>query len=175
MAALEVAPMLRICHTDEHWIRHGKRVNPKHKHRKFGGDIFEKCLPLCAMSPSSVLIRRDVFSDVGLFDESMPACEDYDLWLRITVGEPVLFVDEALLEKTGGHDDQLSQRYPAMDRFRLDALAKLLQSGKANAEQHAQAVSMFREKFRIFKIGAIKRNRHEVIKTLEQRYATLLE
>jgi len=114
LLALEAAPTLRLCHTDEHWIRRGRRVNPKHKHQKYGGDIFARCLPLCAMSPSSVMIRRDVFDDVGLFDENLPACEDYDLWLRITVNEAVLYIDEALLEKTGGHDDQLSQRYPAM-------------------------------------------------------------
>ena len=120
------------------------------------------------------MIRRDVFVDVGLFDESLPACEDYDLWLRITVAEPVLFIDEALVEKTGGHDDQLSQRYPAMDQFRLEALAKLLASGKANPDQQAQALSMFREKFRIFKMGALKRERHDAINTLERRFADWL-
>ena len=120
------------------------------------------------------MIRRDVFADVGLFDESLPACEDYDLWLRITVAEPVLFIDEALVEKTGGHDDQLSQRYPAMDQFRLEALAKLLASGNANPEQQAQALAMFREKFHIFKTGALKRERHDAIDTLAQRFATWL-
>jgi len=165
---------MRVCHTDEHWIRRGRRVNPKHKHQKYGGDIFARCLPLCAMSPSSVMIRRDVFDDVGLFDENLPACEDYDLWLRITVNEAVLYIDEALLEKTGGHDDQLSQRYPAMDRFRLEALAKLIASGKANPAQSALALSMFREKFAIFKNGAIKRDRHDIVSTLERHYAALL-
>ncbi len=171
LAALRAAPEMRVCHTDEHWIRRGRRVNPKNKHRKYGGDIFSKCLPLCAMSPSSVIIRRDVFADIGLFDETLPACEDYDLWLRITVGEPVLYIDEALVEKTGGHADQLSQRYPAMDQYRLEALAKLLASGKANPVQQAQALSIFREKYNIFKTGALKRDRTDAVNTLERRFA----
>lgn len=174
MAALRSAPEMRVCHTDEHWIRRGRRVNPKHKHQKYGGEIFAKCLPLCAMSPSSVMIRRDVFTDIGLFDETLPACEDYDLWLRITVGEPVLYIDEPLVEKTGGHTDQLSQRYPAMDQYRLEALDKLLASGKANSQQQAQALAMFREKFDIFKTGALKRGRVDAINALELRFADWL-
>jgi len=107
------------------------------------------------------MIRRDVFTDIGLFDETLPACEDYDLWLRITVGEPVLYIDEPLVEKTGGHADQLSQRYPAMDQYRLEAL-------------EAQALAMFREKFDIFKTGALKRGRVAAINMLEIRFADWL-
>ena len=43
-------PEFLICHTNEIWIRHGKRVNPLKKHQKSGGYIFEKCLyiyPIC--------------------------------------------------------------------------------------------------------------------------------
>ena len=82
--ALQQAPELKVCHTEETWIRNGVRVNTMHKHKKSGGWIFEQCLPLCAMSPSSIMIHRSVFDDVGLFDENLPACEDYDLWLRIS-------------------------------------------------------------------------------------------
>jgi hypothetical protein len=32
---------------------------------------------------ATVMYRRSVFQTVGLFDESLPACEDYDLYLRI--------------------------------------------------------------------------------------------
>ena len=90
-----------ICYTDEIWIRNGKRVNQKLRHRKYTGWIFEQCLPLCIISPSSVVIKRELFDSAGLFDESLPACEDYDLWLRVTCRHPVLFIEKPLIIKTG--------------------------------------------------------------------------
>ncbi|MES9888132.1 MAG: glycosyltransferase family A protein, partial [Candidatus Sedimenticola sp. 6PFRAG1] len=123
-------PDIRICHTEEIWIRDGKRVNQMKKHTKQGGVIFRHCLPLCVISPSSVMIHRDVFEQVGVFDESLPACEDYDLWLRICARYPVAFIEQPQINKYGGHDDQLSRRHWGMDRFRLQALEKIIVSGE---------------------------------------------
>ncbi|MET0093096.1 MAG: glycosyltransferase family A protein, partial [Sedimenticola sp.] len=107
---LESQPGHHICHTEEIWIRNGKRVNQMKKHTKQGGAIFQHCLPLCVISPSSVLIHKSVFREVGLFDESLPACEDYDLWLRICARYPVTYVEQPQIVKYGGHEDQLSRR-----------------------------------------------------------------
>jgi hypothetical protein len=63
---------------------------------------------------------------VGWFDEELPAAEDYDLWLRITAFHEVDFVPEPLVIKYGGHGDQLSRRVPAIDRFRIRAIEKIL-------------------------------------------------
>ncbi len=98
-----------ISYTDEIWIRNGERLNQKDRHRKYSGFIFERCLPLCIISPSSVVIKRKVFDRVGLFDETLPVCEDYDMWLRITSSYPVLFIDMPFIIKRGGHKDQLSR------------------------------------------------------------------
>jgi glycosyltransferase involved in cell wall biosynthesis len=167
-------PGARWCHCDEHWLRNGKRVNPRHKHRKYGGDVFARCLPLCCISPSAVMIHRTVFDDRGMFDESLPACEDYDLWLRISAHESIVYVDKPLLEKTGGHADQLSQRYPAMDRFRLQSLARLLRSHTLSDAQQALALSTLQDKLTIVCIGAQKRGRHEEADTLRRQYRDLL-
>lgn len=172
--ALKKLPQLRLCHCDEHWIRNGKRVNQKHKHQKYGGDIFEHCLPLCAISPSASVIHRSLFDDIGLFDESLPACEDYDLWLRICAHEPVLYIDQALLEKTGGHDDQLSQRYPAMDQYRLQALAKLLRTQGLPPDKQALAKATFTHKLLIYCNGARKRGRIDAIDNLRLQFADLI-
>ena len=155
-------PDARICHSDEIWIRNGKRVNPMKKHAKQGGYIFKHCLPLCSISPSSIIIRRDLFDEIGLFDESLPACEDYDLWLRMCAAYPVLYADEALLIKHGGHADQLSRRYWGMDRFRVRALEKIVASGTLNAENHAAAKAMLLEKISIVIQGADKRDNKEL-------------
>ena len=171
---LATKPEIRLCHCDEHWIRNGKRVNPKRKHQKHGGDIFEHCLPLCAISPSACMIHRSLFDDTGLFDESLPACEDYDLWLRICAQEPVLYVDQALLEKTGGHDDQLSQRHPAMDQYRLQALAKLLRAQRLPPDKHSLAFATFTQKLQIYCNGALKRGRMDAIDSLRSEFADLI-
>ncbi len=150
-----------ISYTDEIWIRNGKRMNQKLKHKKYSGHIFEQCLPLCIISPSSVVIKREIFNKVGLFDESLPVCEDYDLWLRITALYPVLFVERPLIIKRGGHDDQLSKSYEAMDKFRIQSLDNLLKSGILNEIQEIKAEEELKIKCRIFANGAKKRGRAE--------------
>ena len=159
LAALASHPDQRVCHTDEIWMRRGVRVNPKRKHAKRGGMIFQACLPLCCISPSSVMIHRTVFDAVGTFDENLPACEDYDLWLRICSRFPVLFVDEPLVIKHGGHDDQLSRAHFGMDRFRIAALEKILRSGYLDAPQTAAARTVLAEKIRVYANGARKRGK----------------
>jgi len=118
-------PFALVCYTDEIWIRNGKRVNPRKKHGKHSGWIFEKCLPLCIVSPSSVLMRRGFFDHVGFFNESLRACEDYDLWLRASLHFPFHFLQEKLIVKRGGHGDQLSAQW-GLDRYRVQALQNLL-------------------------------------------------
>ena len=161
LAALAAAPDHLVCHTDEIWIRDGRRVNPRLRHAKRGGRIFRDCLPLCAISPSSAVIHRSVFAEVGLFDEELPACEDYDLWLRITARYPVLLVDESLVEKYGGHADQLSRTVAGLDRYRIRALVKILEEGCLGSDEHAAAVATLVEKSRIWADGADARGRHE--------------
>lgn len=151
-------PRCRIVQTEETWIRNGVRVNPMNKHRKYGGAIFEKCLPLCIISPSAVVLEKALFEEMGGFDESLPACEDYDLWLRITARYPVGLIEKPCVIKYGGHADQRSREFPVMDRFRIQALEKILTSGTLSEEQTAQARAMLDEKSRIVLAGALKRN-----------------
>ena len=169
--ALQAQPELRICHTDEIWIRRGKRVNPRQIHAKHGGWIFRQCLPLCAMSPSSIVIHRSVFEEVGLFDEQLPACEDYDLWLRICHRYPVLLVDEPLVVKHGGHDDQLSTRIWGLDRFRIRALEKLIGEADLTTADQTAAIEELIRKIEIYLGGAVRRGRLEAVADYERRLA----
>jgi glycosyltransferase involved in cell wall biosynthesis len=159
LEAMESSPSSLLCHTDEIWIRRGRRVNPMKKHRKFGGWIFERTLPLCVISPSSVVAERRLLDDVGLFDESLPACEDYDLWLRVCSRFPVLFLDEPLIVKHGGHEDQLSRRHWGMDRFRIQALQKILAEPHLRDVDRRSAEAALAEKVEIYSRGAEKRGR----------------
>jgi len=136
-AAQGERPGFVLFHSDEIWMRRGVRVNQKNKHRKHGGWIFEQCLPLCAISPSASVIRKSVLEELGMFDESLPACEDYDLWLRLCHRFPVCYLDEALIVKYGGHDDQLSCQHTAMDQYRVRSLHRLLCNQDLTATQRA--------------------------------------
>jgi glycosyltransferase involved in cell wall biosynthesis len=167
---LRQQPMYKLIHCDEVWIRNGVRVNAMNKHRKSGGDIFEFCLPLCVISPSASIIQRELLLEVGLFDESLPACEDYDLWLRICSRYPVLYVNEKLLRKYGGHEDQLSRQHWGMDRFRVDALDRIIRGGFLQSGQAKAARDILTNKCQILISGAGKRGNQELV----DKYQALL-
>ncbi len=164
----------RIAHTDEIWVRGGRRVNQMRKHAKKGGYIYRDCLPLCVISPSSVMIHRSLFDEVGLFDEDLPVCEDYDLWLRICARERVEYVPEFLIRKIGGHADQLSRRYWGMDRFRIKAMEKMLDSGNLSEEDRGATLEMLIHKAGIYLQGARKRGRAEDVEVYEAKRSRAL-
>lgn len=157
--ALKAAPDYRISHTDEVWIRDGVPVNPPKKYAKQSGWMFQHCLSLCALSPSTVMIHRDVFAAVGLFDNTLPACEDYDLWLRICAIYPVLLLEQKLSTKYGGHADQLSTTVQGLDQYRVQALLNIINSRSLNANNQQAALDMLMNKAAIFLQGAIKREK----------------
>jgi glycosyltransferase involved in cell wall biosynthesis len=150
-----------LCQTEEIWIRNGIRVNPWNKHMKPSGNIFEKSLKLCLVSPSAVMVRRNLFDEVGLFDEDFPVCEDYDLWLRIGCRHPMHLINKHLLVKEGGHSDQLSSMLKGMDKFRIKSMVKLLDAGCLNESQARAVCQEMERKCRIYGNGCIKHGRLE--------------
>ncbi len=149
---------VHICQTEEIWWRNGRQVNPKRHHRKPSGDIFRRSLDLCLVSPSAVMMRRQLFEKVGYFDEELPAAEDYDLWLRISVEYPVPLLPDPVVIKRGGHSDQLSA-ISGIDRYRIQALEKLLQSDRLSGEQYKWTWQALRRKCEIYGQGCLKRGR----------------
>lgn len=150
-----------ICQTREIWVRNGRRVNPAKKHIKPSGDIFEASLELCLVSPSAVMIRRSLFEAVGLFDEDLPVCEDYDLWLRISSGHPVNLIEKDFLVREGGHEDQLSTSRSGMDRYRIRSIIRLIRSKSLSEAQTRAAQKVLDRKCRIYGEGCLKRGRVE--------------
>ena len=156
-------PEYLLFHSDEIWVRRGVRVNAMKKHRKSGGWIFENCLPLCVISPSAVVFHKSLLQSSGYFDETLPACEDYDLWLKICHKYPVCYIDKPLITKYGGHEDQLSARYWGMDRFRIRSLTRLLQRDVLNDPHRKVATSTLVKKLEILLNGAHKHGNQEII------------
>jgi glycosyltransferase involved in cell wall biosynthesis len=147
-----------INQTQEIWMRNGLRVNPKKRHHKFSGMIFERSLALCLVSPSAVMLKKSLFDAVGVFDEHLPACEDYDLWLRISCRYPVHLIDSPLIIKRGGHDDQLSKA-AGLDKYRIQSLMNIIDSDLLTPQQYNAAVITLKEKSEVYAGGCRKRGR----------------
>jgi len=156
---IELNPAAKFLHTNEIWIRNGVRVNQMKKHKKYGGYIFEKCLDMCRISPSSVLIKKDIFDEIGMFDETLKVCEDYDLWLRFASKYPVHFLDQPLIKKYGGHSDQLSKVDDGIESYRIRSLKKIMNSGILNKKQKTITKDVLVKKMYIYAKGLEKRNK----------------
>ncbi len=162
LKAMLAAPDSLISHTKEIWFRKGLRVNQKKKHAPGNGHIFADCLKMCVVGMSTVMVKRALFTQYGLFNEALPCCEDYDLWLRVAREQPFLLIDHALTLKEGGRADQLSVIYRlGMDRYRIHALCTLLESDVLTEMQYGQTLSELERKSRIYGQGCIKHGHEE--------------
>ncbi len=162
---INIFPECPIHYTDEIWIRNGIRVNPKKKHQKREGWIFEPSLELCIISPSSVLLKRELMEFHGMFDEKLPVCEDYDLWLRLTYKYKVSLLNEKLMTRFGGHADQLSKSDWGFDRYRIKSIKNLLDKENLLQKDIIAAKKVLRKKCKILAHGFKKRG-----KTKEAEY-----
>ena len=160
VAFFQANPEALVCQTQETWIRNGRRIHPKNHHQKESGIFFKRSLYLCLVSPSAVMMKKRLFEVVGGFDESLPACEDYDLWLRVGASIPIFLIDEPLVIKRGGHDDQLSSN-PGLDKYRIQSIKKLLESGTLSRDQRKAAITVLQKKCEIYASGCKKRGRLE--------------
>ena len=159
LEALEQTPAAPLCHSDEQWLRNGKPLRQLPKHQKRGGWIFEHCLPMCRVSPSAAVMERELFAELGGFDEQLEVAEDYELWLRLTCQHPVAFVARPLVIKRGGHADQLSAKYGQIEVFRIEALRRVLLRAPLSEDQRLAALDTLRRKCEIYAQGCAKRGR----------------
>lgn len=164
-------PEIKIFHSEEIWYQNGRLLGQKIYHKKPKGFVFETAVKLCSIGLSTAVINRSVFVEFGNFDETLAACEDYDFWLRVTPTCPVHLIEEALTIKQGGSFDQLSKKYPAMDRFRIYSLEKVLSSKRLTDKDQKIAYNELKRKCEIYIKGAAKRKNTEDIK----KYQSLIE
>lgn len=149
-------PHIRFVHSNEIWIRNGVRVNAKKKFDKSNHDIFKRSLETCLISPSTVMMKRELCMEHDCFDETFVICEDYDLWLKVLAREEVGFISEDLIKKHGGHEDQLSTRYQAMDFWRIKALVNLYTKAKLTDDQKILVHDQIKSKSSLLKGGYLK-------------------
>ena len=160
---------LQLVHTNEIWIKNGLLKNQKKKHLKKGGYIFENCLDICRISPSSVLINKSLFEKFGLFDTKFKICEDYELWLRLSSKIEIGYLNEPLIKKHGGHLGQLSTKYWGVDRYRVKALEKLLINNFLTYDQKIKVLETLLKKINIILLGAANRRNKRIIKVYNKK------
>ncbi len=171
---IKTNPDLQIIHGEEIWIRNGIRVNPHKKHQKSGGSIYAKCLPLCCISPSTVVIKKSLLKEMEGFREDFPVCEDYDLWLKICAKYPVGFVEIPIINKHGGHEDQLSQKYFAMDFWRVKSLSEMLAKNQVPKYHISHAQNILRQKCDVLLKGYLKHKNLNDFETVQKVQRTVV-
>lgn len=155
-------PDMFISHTKEQWFRRGIHLNQKKIHQPGKGDIFKHCLQLCAVGMSTVMVKAELFYQVGFFNEKLRCCEDYDLWLRTSCSYPFLLIDTALTVKEGGRDDQVSYQYRiGMDKLRISAIVDLLRNNNLSSKQLGWTLEELQRKCHVYGKGCIKHGRPE--------------
>ena len=167
-------PQFKIFHTEEIWYRKGVLLSQKKIHKKPEGFVFKEALRLCCISISTCAIHKSIFSEIGLFDEKMPVCEDYDFWLRATSQYPVKLIPHYLTIKEGGHPDQQSKKFSFLDKYRIYAIIKLLENSKLNKEKRKWATEELKRKCEIYIKGALKRGKIKEVnfyKEIIKKYA----
>jgi glycosyltransferase involved in cell wall biosynthesis len=167
LAFMRANPGCAISQTNEIWIRNGHRVNPGLRHRKRAGDIFIDSLRTCLISMSATMMRTDLFRTCSGFDEIMAAAEDYDLWLRILIEHEAGLLDEPLVTRRGGHPDQTSVTTPALDRFRILALTKLLADDRLSPLRRTSVSEVLAEKCGIYAGGLRRRDKIDAARLYE--------
>ncbi|MCF8056565.1 MAG: glycosyltransferase family 2 protein [Desulfocapsa sp.] len=150
-------PEMKISHTRERWLRRGEHLNQKNKHIPGDGDIFRRCLQLCAVGMSTVMVKRELFTEVGMFNENLRCCEDYDLWLRTSSRYPFLLIDSPLTVKEGGREDQVSFQYRVgMDKLRIASILDLLDEQCLSTLQLVLALEELQRKCLVYGSGCVK-------------------
>jgi len=97
---LEKYPECGLVCTDYAVFRNDHILSPSEKiNRNFPNvynliNLLQQNFIMC----SSVVVSRKAINTVGVFDESLPYSEDYDLWLRIATQFKIHLIDEVLAQ-----------------------------------------------------------------------------
>lgn len=160
-ACLDRFPEAALVHGGEIWVRNGIEVQVPDAYSKYGGEVYDRCLPVCMIGPSTAVIRREVLVELGGFDESFPVCEDYDLWLRLTSRWPVALVEGPVTRKHGGHQDQLSTSHHLLDEWRVRALCKIIPTFEPDDPRRLATLAHLRRRGAVLAHGYLKHGREK--------------
>lgn len=88
------------------------------KHPRASGDVYRHMLRDNITGTSTIMVRRECFRRAGLFRESFPTCEDWDMWLRMSKICRFGAIDEPLVDYSI-HSGQFSFAKYLAGRYRM--------------------------------------------------------
>ena len=103
------------------------------------GRLYKELLVGNCIGTCSILVRREVLNEVGIFDETFRICEDYDLWMRIARRHPVLYVDRVLSKyrvRPDGLSGSLEERQSRWNYYGIQVREKHLRNEWIPSEFH---------------------------------------
>lgn len=98
-------------------------------HHEIKGNVSKKLIECnyATGSGSAVLVKRECFDQVGMFDETLKACEDWDMWMRISQKYSFEYVDAPLV-KLRRHQNSMQANHWHMISNHVKLIAKMKQT-----------------------------------------------
>jgi GT2 family glycosyltransferase len=112
-----------------------------------GGDVFVPLLRENFITSTSVMIRRELFAQLGGFYTGLNGTEDWDLWIRVAEQQPIGFVNEPLVQYRH-HAGGISRNYARMSRERTEVIARALSLPRGRALSWALRRQIWAETWR---------------------------
>jgi glycosyltransferase involved in cell wall biosynthesis len=101
----------------ESWTPHPDRHLPP-------GLSYAEALMTGNFVSNGLLVRAEIMKELGGFDEKLDACEDWDMWRRISHCHEVIYIDEPFVQ-IRVHDSNMSSRRWLMISTTLRHLIKM--------------------------------------------------
>lgn len=160
--ALHSATHVRFSHSREIWVRNGCPISQPPAMHQRSGDLFLSTLHKCIIGPSTMVMERTLFQELGGFNETLEIAEDYEFSIRASLRCSIYYIDEPLIFKIGGHASQLSERYEYIELFRIEALRHVLATVPLTHFQRKSIQDSLVDKYHIWAQGCEKRGKtHE--------------
>lgn len=105
------------------------------------GQVLRYIIHNPALAPASAILRREVFEDVGGFDESLRTAEDIDFHLRIAQRWPIGVVEQPLVRAMRGHDGLSAESSTYDDYVRVVEAAVARARGQVEGRELDQALA----------------------------------
>ena len=120
-------PSIGLCYTNTATLRNGVISNPRRLRPGEYVRNFRELVWRNYIANSSVLVRRDVFDGVGVFDEDprLSPFDDYEMWLRIAHRFPIAYIDEPLVNYRV-HDANIVARFARRELIAIRVLRAVM-------------------------------------------------
>ena len=100
------------------------------------GNVYANLLSGCILGSPTPLIRKTCFQKAGLYDDRLPSCQDWDMWIRLSKHYTFDFIPD-ILAKHHVHGKQISVDLNA----KIQARKTLIIKYRADLSKHPSILS----------------------------------